>query len=699
MRFEVTIQETTQTFVFSNVQLPGTADLYSAIQEAQGYRDETLSLKNEVEEDRQEVANNTQNSLDAAAIATQKADLATQKADQAGESEQNALTHKNAAEAFSNSASLDAQEASESKALAVQAKNDTQALKEIVDTKYAEVLQKAIEVENDRSEVADNTQIVAADKVIVQNLRDEVEDLYDLTEGRAVFVDNRANDAANSAGQATQVSFGGATGIDGVQYSASIRSMGGVLSGWSYARPFGSSAIDRSGLIQLLPPNTPTFRSDGLYVGGNENLLVRTRDMNNGNPGWGIINTGITNNQANQLTAQNNANLLTSTSSGVTRWAQNITGVSAGQQYTYTVRVRRGNQPTCYVLIGNSGESVFRDTAFNFDTLTFTSTPASYMVARGFNMLRDGWFELWFHITIPDGQTTLRVNTSPQFGATGNTVFVFGPSVVRGHINNKPYVENTGTSPIVSNLDSIALIGSRYNQTSGTFLVRARALNNITQTIFLANDGTANNQLRLSANGTLTYTLAGVTQTITTAGDTADFSTWGITYTPTRIAISRNGAAVMSLVITGNIPVTNINANPDDANSSKVISDIFYWPTALSDAGLIVRTNRNLFYGLEANDLTLNADLGELAFWNRTDFLASNTPQVLAFSGSGAQIIHQFQFPYPFRATLTSSTGATTATLQAYPAGQDFFNANTDYTFTYNAPTGRMAFLRITPLN
>ena len=104
MRFEVTIQETTQTFVFSNVQLPGTADLYSAIQEAQGYRDETLSLKNEVEEDRQEVANNTQNSLDAAAIATQKADLATQKADQAGESEQNALTHKNAAEAFSNSA-------------------------------------------------------------------------------------------------------------------------------------------------------------------------------------------------------------------------------------------------------------------------------------------------------------------------------------------------------------------------------------------------------------------------------------------------------------------------------------------------------------------------------------------------------------------------------------------------------------------
>jgi hypothetical protein len=96
--------------------------------------------------------------------------------------------------------------------------------------------------------------------------------------------------------------------------------------------------------------------------------------------------------------------------------------------------------------------------------------------------------------------------------------------------------------------------------------------------------------------------------------------------------------------------------------------------------------------------VVIHKQLGALAYHQWGDLLTANLPHTMQFNGTNAQVIHQFQFPFEFRATLLSATGATASTIQAYPAGQDFFNANTDYTFTYNAPLGRMAFIRITPL-
>lgn len=204
-------------------------------------------------------------------------------------------------------------------------------------------------------------------------------------------------------------------------------------------------------------------------------------------------------------------------------------------------------------------------------------------------------------------------------------------------------------------------------------------------------------ELRLQADGTLTFTRSGVTQTLSLGGSLNTFSSYAISYAPNRVAACRNGGTVQEITTAGNINVTNISYAADVVGASKHVF-AQYFARAMSNLSMQGKTG-DFKYGQDPGDFTLNQNLGELAFHNFQNILAMGiADQTLRIRGTGSNVVETVSRDYPFEViTLFTSGSFTTRSITGMDATLGYFPANSVATLTFNAASNVVWDVAIRP--
>lgn len=560
------------------------------------------------------------------------------------------------------------------------------------------------EIENRPDVVVEVPALVEADQArdeaeIFRNqtetLKNETQTLRNQAQTDANLANTRANDAANSASQAAQVAFGGATGIDGLFPTAWIRPQQNVLgSRMSISRSgLGATFFDPSLQLRQALANTARFDYDPV-TGNALGVLVESEGIEYSR-GFGnmsttyfsnfISGTGVTpvrtlKSVPNRFGVANACDRvfldrgLSNTGSDQSQISQSVINLPIGNyrlsfwartlnSVNETLRVRSLASPDFNITLTPSWQFY----SFNFDNTLATTREINFSVRGTFTQQ-----------TVDFSIDELRLVQTSQ-------------------ISQSPILNLGASGSLTRPADILTQNLSSFNPVEGTIIVRARANSVLGQTIFTIGDGTTNNFLYLQSDGILVHKIGGGTQQTLNLGNSGlgNFDTYAISYTPTRVAISRNGGVVQSLTITGSIPVTTVTFVGNQPNASKHIHTYLYFPKAATDLGLRTRSNQSLYYGLGNDDLAMLADFSDLAFTRREDLeiQVGRTPE--SFRGTGSLVNYILRYNFPFTIQVINDNGST-YTLPTLPS-TGYYDANTNWTLTHNAPIGTSLNIAIIP--
>ena len=406
MKFTILSNGTTRTFVFEGVELPGTADLYAAVEEARGYRDETIVLRDE-------------------------------------------------AEVFRVEAQAAAQETEADKSTTLDAREDVLLIAGQVATDRGIVQDLAGQVTTDRGIVQDLAGQVTTDRAIVEDLAGQVTTdrgvsatqagiataqaglataQAGLAAGSATQAATSATQAGTSAtqaatssanavaaaGQATQVAFGQGTGIAGIIPTARIRANSAFLSPeFTFTRP-GSvgMAFNRQLRLANAQNDVPRFEFDPL-TGEALGILVETsktksfpQSNNFGNASWNKNNSTVVPNSGISVDGENNAWLLRESSDSVAS-IHFVGGISvtinAGTEYTFSIFAKAATRSNLLIALpgtatwaGATSELQF---SFNLIAGTVTRTQGSGG-AGSIQNIGNGWYRCSVTVTATASSTT-----------------------------------------------------------------------------------------------------------------------------------------------------------------------------------------------------------------------------------------------------------------------------------------------------
>lgn len=515
MRFEVTVQETTQTFVFSEVQLPGTADLYSAIEEAQGYRDETLQLKEEVEAFKEAAEN-------AATVSTSASEIAVEAKDTTIQAKNDTLAAKSAVEqqaaivaTNTQTTTQKAQEASTSAQEALTSRNQAQGIKEDVESIAQEVDQDRLAVEQAKTSidlsviaVDADAQQVANDKAIIQQLTLENQALRAENQILTNLSRDYNTQSANNAIGAIQTNIGGTNGIDNILPVAQLMpgmGLNGVnfLVARSGAGATAATNFNLRGMLERAIPNRPRFDFDPVTrrpLG----VLVEAEVTNLTNSiGDGLgINSNITKvdlGLANNPTGVSRVYEITQTAAGgLTSFQSAATPIGQFHGISLFLRVETDLR-FCYVRVNPGGQNS-RGAAIIVNLQSGIVTPISIggspTTGLVFSIIRHGayWFVRLFSSNTNQNVGAILALTLVPCASDGSTSAIHPPvayssvfaytspdQVFRSHILS---VANT-TRPA----DNLTQNISSWSQSEGTIVVHVRPNTKPHQSVFIASDG------------------------------------------------------------------------------------------------------------------------------------------------------------------------------------------------------------------
>lgn len=522
----------------------------------------------------------------------------------------------------------------------------------------------------------------------------------------------QANIATNAAIGAIQTNIGGVTGVDNIQAVAQLMP-GMAINGTAYSvarTGTGATFFDLNGRLVRALPNRPRFDYDpvtgnalGVLVEAEGQQLLRTTGDFGTSTGWSRNNfASVT--QSGTMLGLPAFNLVPNTNN-VVHWIEGSTTIGANANGVFFVRPNGYNFVT--VIFAGSGIRSARTINLSTGEVTNPYNVGSSLNYVQFRITADGTRVIEYGATSA-GFTSVRlaVAQSTTGGFSDNGQAFAGDSVSGILVSHVGVVTSIGSpiikldnsvTPLTRPADNLTQNLTSFNPVEGTIIVRARPNTEITQSLFVANDGTANNQLRLQANGTLTFTRGGVTQTITTGGALGTFSNYAIAYSPTRIAISRDGGTVQEITTTGNINVTNISYAPDVAGASKHIGTRYF---NKSMTNLSLQTLSGQFkFGSDMSEMALVQNLGDMAYLRLETLLANGAfDQIIRLRGTGSSFTEPIRRTYPFDlVTQFLGTPNTTATLPSVDATAGYYLADTTYTITFNAPTGTMWDIAIRP--
>ena len=435
-----------------------------------------------------------------------------------------------------------------------------------------------------------------------------------------------ATQAVNAAASATAVAFGGATGLDGIFPTAWIRPQQTVLgSRLTITRSgLGGTFIDGQRRLRGALPNTARFDYD-LSTGRPLGVLVETaktnlvlRSNNLENAYWSKTAYTISKTLTGLRGNANEATRITN-DSGAGNIFATITGLTANTQYTFSFFARNNGGTNAYIGVRDEGTLAF--TARNF----------------GSEIVNTEFRRISISFTTGASTTSARVYVARD---QTNVDWIFQDAQLEvGGLSS--YIGETAGTTVTRNADDDFLQNiNTWNPVEGTIVVRVRS-NIIDSSIFLAWDQTVNNQFQLRSTGLLRYVANGQIQTINSGNSGIGvFDTWAISYTPTRVAISRNGNAVQSISISQSALINQIylsftGVTGAGISQSKHIHTYEYYPKAATDLGLITRSNPNLYYGIGDDDLATLNSFADLAFTRREDLdvQAGRTPESFRWMG------------------------------------------------------------------
>jgi hypothetical protein len=324
------------------------------------------------------------------------------------------------------------------------------------------------------------------------------------------------------------------------------------------------------------------------------------------------------------------------------------------------------------------------------NTIVTRLTSGMWLIEMEANAL-EGFFFNQVQILVAESSISNHTNEGQTFSGNGTSGILYGICSV-----------NTARDNIVINATNsqLNIIGDVFNQSSfvnsnqGTIIVRSRPNNSLSGNrvfILSSNNGIS---FQLNHNGNLVIDINGTQTLINTGASTIGvYDLWAFSYTTSRVSISKNGASVLSQVI--NIQELSspvINFSPTLSGLSKSIHTYMYIPRALTDEQLIVRSNPNLFFGIENGDVALNADLGDMAYHNSSTILRLPTRNNMQFNGTGANVTYTFTLDYDCEVIPVHTVGSTFTR----PTGTIIAGSN--ITITHNAPVGTIMILAILPI-
>ena len=580
-----------------------------------------------------------------------------------------------------------------------------------------------------------NNQKSAIDVIqgLVQTLRDQSEG-FSVSAGQSAssaLSNKNATDVnlaqtLSALNSAVQIALGQATGIAGILPTARIRAnMQHLPPEFTFVRSgSGATFFDRNFNLVRSNANQPRFDYDPV-TGQALGLLIEstvTTATDSINHGMNIPPTNasvVDNGLVNSPNGISRVYTINPTAPNGFVSFQTLTG-----PYTTTVPVgwhagigiyllRETSERYCYLRLTHSGQNTTGGVII-VNLVTGQATPISISgsptTGLVFSVIRDGayWYVRLFTGNvngIESSQFAMQLVPCAQNGSTTvvhppitySSIFAYtSPDrVFRSHV-----LGSAGTSKPA---DTLNMLPQNWNQSEGTIFVRARANSLITQPIFSIDEVSGVTFFRLRADGLLSYAIDSVEQTISTGSSgLGQYDIWAISYTSTRISVSRNGGVAQSITIPRSLVPTLIRFQSIETNTgaSKHIHTIKYSRRALTDAQLQVRSNPNLFFGIENGDVALNADLADSAFTsvNAIQRLPSRTDIPFPGTGAAAQRIFSLDFTatlqlvhLPSGATYSVSAGTTVV------PGTTIIPAGTTITVDFNVANNNILILAFLP--
>ncbi len=245
--------------------------------------------------------------------------------------------------------------------------------------------------------------------------------------------------------------------------------------------------MNSAGVLVLRAANEPAFgyRYDGANVVQNglrieraaTNLILRSEEFTNA--AWNKVRTTIT---ANTHTAPDNnltADTLTVNATGACRLNQVRTGLTAGQEFVFSVYVKAGNVSEFSLDGLDSGESISSSARFNLATNAITIIGSNYVQSGTIEDAPNGFKRCVARMIIPVGQTTLNANIQAFPAVLNNNIIIWGAQLETGRVATTYKATTTGSVTGVADAYSKTGLSSILNNTTreGTiYLVLRRDL-------------------------------------------------------------------------------------------------------------------------------------------------------------------------------------------------------------------------------
>jgi len=180
----------------------------------------------------------------------------------------------------------------------------------------------------------------------------------------------------------------------------------------------------------------------GLDASRTQNEILYSEEFNNGN--WTKNSSSITANSQTAPDGTTTADTLTNTVSGNHRIYQSITTV-AGQRYTTSVHVKKGNNALTSLSALTSGFSSLGGMQYNFDTDTVTGGTLGQNCTR--ELLSNGWVRLSFSFTATTTSSLVCwVRAGTGNGTASATVHLWGCQHEKGDFAPSTYKQTTSAA-------------------------------------------------------------------------------------------------------------------------------------------------------------------------------------------------------------------------------------------------------------
>lgn len=511
------------------------------------------------------------------------------------------------------------------------------------------------------------------------------------------------------SGTYTQVAniFNQNTGIAGILPTASLRANMNVLpSEFTFSRAGSGTYFNKQLNMVEAVSNIPRFDIDpvtgtplGILIESNAtNILSNSNDFVSSS--WNKNNISVSGNQSSFLGQMSKLIELPTTSNSFYSISSTPSSIIGATTYTGSIYVKASGRSRLVITFSNS--SIWGGTTPAITINLETKQVVSNINATGNILdLGNGIFRCSITATSTlSGSSSLFVNIQNELGISsyissgGQGLDLFGAQIEIGFLASS-YIPTTTTS-MLKNADILNINTSHINLNEGTIIIRAKANIQIGSPIFVIINNDQSEFIQVIADGRVQISKSGIINTVNTGTKQLGiYYTYAISYSINGISVSVDGGSIQKINIDSRLNSANITRFRFASSSltdSKHIHTFIYLRKALTDAQLQVRSNPNLFFGIENGDVALNADLGEMAYMNTNTALRLPSRNNMQFNGTGANQTYTFTLDYDCEVVPVHTVGSTFTR----PTGRII--AGSTITITHNAPVGTIMILAILPI-